>query len=184
MKAMVLYCSKTGNTEKIAKRTARELGCPILKVEPDIVYGGFLSSCARVIGDRMKKETPGFVTEIPDISAYDTILAGYPVWAGGVPDYMAEFLKALDLAGKRVIPFATSALTETMATIPSLSAACPGAKIDHPFYYGVKRKDNYRAWLASLEEKEEEESEVNEENAVNEESAVNEENEVKGETCD
>ena len=150
MNAIILYCSKTGNTEKIARKTAKVLGCPIVKVEPDILYGGFFSTCARVVGDRLKKEVPGFVTEVPDLTAYDTVLVGYPVWASSVPDYMQEFLKACDLEGKRVIPFATSMMTDISATIPGLAAVCPGAEITHPFYYGVNRKDNYQEWVKSL----------------------------------
>lgn len=41
MKAMVIYCTKTGNTEKIAKRIAKDFNCPQLKVEADVVYGEF-----------------------------------------------------------------------------------------------------------------------------------------------
>ena len=38
MKAMVIYCTKTGSTEKIAKRIAKDFNCPQLKVEADVVY--------------------------------------------------------------------------------------------------------------------------------------------------
>ena len=74
MKAIVLYYSQTGNTEIIAKKIAKDFSCELVKIEPDIVYGGFLSSCARVIGDRLKKDLPTYVTEIPDLSEIDNIL--------------------------------------------------------------------------------------------------------------
>lgn len=42
-----------------------------------------------------------------DISAYDTVFIGYPVWATDVPQAVLSFLKEYDLSGKTVIPFCT-----------------------------------------------------------------------------
>lgn len=79
MKAMVIYCSHTGITERIARRIAADFACPILKVEPDVVYGSFLSACKRVVSDRLKKQLPGAVTETPQLEGFDTIFIGYPI---------------------------------------------------------------------------------------------------------
>ncbi len=150
MKAIVLYYSQTGNTEMIARRIAKDFGCELLKIEPDVVYGGFLSSCARVIKDRMRKDLPTYVTEIPDLTPYDTVFVGFPIWAGDAPDFVQSFLKDCDLAGKTIIPFATSKMTGIEGAVETLTIICDGAVVEHPFFYGVRQKDSYRTWLAEV----------------------------------
>ena len=166
MKSIVLYYSQTGNTEIIAKRIAKDFGAELLKIEPDIVYGGFLSSCVRVIGDRMRKDLPTYVTEIPDLTEYDTVFVGFPIWAADAPDFVQAFLKDCDLAGKRVIPFATSRMTGIEGAVDTLTVLCEGASVEHPFFFGVRKRDNYRAWLAEVTMDSEEDSAADEEEAA------------------
>ena len=108
MNARVIYCSKTGSTEKIAKRIAKDFESPLLKVEADVLYGGFFSACARVVADRLQKNLPKSVTETPDVSGCDTLFLGFPIWWDDMPDYYKEFLGRLEADGKCLIPFATS----------------------------------------------------------------------------
>lgn len=42
-----------------------------------------------------------------DISAYDAVFVGYPVWATDVLQAVLSFLNEYDLTGKTVIPFCT-----------------------------------------------------------------------------
>ena len=147
MKAMVIYCSHTGITERIARRIAADFACPILKVEPDVVYGSFLSACKRVVSDRLKKQLPGAVTETPQLEGFDTIFIGYPIWAGDMPDFMQSFLRRCALSGKRIIPFATFRMTDIAASLDTLAALCPGAEILDPFNYGIMHRERYADWL-------------------------------------
>ncbi len=156
MKAIVLYYSKTGTTAKIAKRICRDLGCPMVKVEPDVVYGGFLSSVKRVILDRKNHMLPGYVTDIPDLTKYDTVFVGYPVWAGGIPDHMAAFLEDCDLDGKRVVPFATFQFTDITGSLAKLQEICGDADIVFPFSYGVRKREDYGDWLMAVKKLDEE----------------------------
>ena len=43
-----------------------------------------------------------------DLSRYDTILLGYPIWGGQAPKILYTFLENTDLSGKTIIPFCTS----------------------------------------------------------------------------
>lgn len=43
-----------------------------------------------------------------DVSNYDTIYLGYPIWCGDVLKIILTFLDNYDLSGKTVIPFCTS----------------------------------------------------------------------------
>ena len=43
-----------------------------------------------------------------DVSKYDYVFLGYPIWWDRAPRTVNSFIETADLAGKTVIPFATS----------------------------------------------------------------------------
>ena len=43
-----------------------------------------------------------------DISSYDTILIGFPIWWGVCPTIVNTFIESKDFTGKTLIPFCTS----------------------------------------------------------------------------
>ena len=66
MKALILYYSRSGNTEKLAKQIQQDLSCDLLKIVPEEAYGNYVASCLRVMKERKQNMTPAFVTEIMD----------------------------------------------------------------------------------------------------------------------
>ena len=54
MKAIILYCSRSGNTEALAHRVCQTIPCDTLKVEPKEPYGNYLQSILRVRKERKK----------------------------------------------------------------------------------------------------------------------------------
>ena len=66
MNSIVIYCSHTGTTEKIAKKIGKDTGSALVKVEPDILYGNFVQTVRRVIADHRKGIVPGYVTDVPE----------------------------------------------------------------------------------------------------------------------
>lgn len=50
---------------------------------------------------------PPLVESNLDMSRYDTVFIGYPVWATDVPQAVLSFLDEYDLSGKTVVPFCT-----------------------------------------------------------------------------
>ena len=152
MNARVIYCSKTGSTEKIAKRIAKDFDSPLLKVEADVLYGGFFSACVRVVADRLQKNLPKSVTETPDVSDCDTLFLGFPIWWDDMPDYYKEFLGRLEADGKCLIPFATSGRSDMSRAIESLRELFPNAEIRNPFHYGITQRDDYALWKREISE--------------------------------
>ena len=51
---------------------------------------------------------PAISGEIIDLSGYDTVYLGYPIWWGQEPRIMDAFVENCDFTGKTVIPFCTS----------------------------------------------------------------------------
>ena len=56
----------------------------------------------------------------------------------------------MDLKGKKVIPFATSKMTDMTASLDTLSAICEDAEVLQPFFYGVTKRDRYADWLEAV----------------------------------
>lgn len=52
MKAIILYYSRSGNTEKLAKQIQKDFHCDILKIIPEEAYGNYIESCFHVMSLR------------------------------------------------------------------------------------------------------------------------------------
>jgi flavorubredoxin len=122
----------------------------MLKIEPEEKYGNYVSALFRVIKETSKKIAPKFVTAIPDLSSYDVVLIGFPTWAQDMPVFVAEFLNKCDLKGKNVFPFATFGVGGIDWNKKTLERVCKDALIKAPFNYGLKEKDDYEEWIASI----------------------------------
>ncbi len=150
MKAIILYYSKSGTTEKLARRIREDISCDMLKIEPEEPYGSYVSSLLRVNQERKKQTPVHAVTEIPELSAYDTVFIGYPIWYMDVPAFVADFISRCNLEGKTVIPFATCGLANISATLDTLRRVCPKSEIVHPFNWGIAKKDRYEEWIRAV----------------------------------
>ena len=51
---------------------------------------------------------PAIAEPVPDISGYDTIFVGFPIWWYKAPTIINTFLESVDFSGKTIILFATS----------------------------------------------------------------------------
>ena len=150
MKIIVIYYSRSGNTEKIALQAQKDLNCDIVKIIPEEAYGNYISSCLRVTKEKKDIVAPAFVTPIPNLTNYDVVLLGYPIWAQDIPRFVAEFIKQCDLRDKIVIPFATYGMSGINWTMKHLEEICEGAEIRFPFDSGVFKKGNYDAWIEQV----------------------------------
>lgn len=105
-KVLIVYFSETGNTEKFANIIHEQIGGDLFKIEPVTPYptGEELFDYTKQEQDEDRRpEIKGTV----DISQYDTIFIGYPIWWYEVPQIIKTFLDTYDLSGKTIIPFNT-----------------------------------------------------------------------------
>lgn len=153
MKAIIIYYSRSGNTEKIAKRLQRDLdNIPILKIEPEEAYGNYIMSCIRATKEKHANVIPKFITPIPDLTDYDTIFLGYPIWMQDLPMFVQEFMKQCNTKGKRIIPFATYGMSGINWTKKTLYSLFNEKQIYLPFDSGMFKKGNYKKWLSEIKQ--------------------------------
>ena len=98
-----------------------------------------------------KKIRPEIAEENLDMSAYDEILLGFPIWWYVAPTIINTFLESYDLKGKTIIPFATSGGSDMGKTNEKLAPSCPGAKLLHgKVFNSYSSKADLSAWVETL----------------------------------
>ncbi len=132
---LVLYCSRTGNTEGAAQMIRTTLDCDILEVEPQVPYdndySSMLSRAQEELAGIRQGDYPAIRTSVEDFDGYDLIFIGYPIWYGSMATPMQSFLHeyAGKLAGKRIALFATSGSSGISASTGEARSLCPDATV-------------------------------------------------------
>ncbi len=99
-------------------------------------------------------ELPPYEGAAPDLSKYDTVFIGGPVWWGTYPQVMFTLFKDIDLAGKTVIPFTTHEGSGLANCVSDVKKAFPKATVTKGFsIYGHEvrsGKAKVEKWLKGL----------------------------------
>ena len=121
--SVVLYFSATGNTKSIAKRIAKESNSDIIEIIPKEKYKSedldYNSDCRANREQNNSNARPEIENTI-DITKYDTIYLGYPIWWGTNPKIILTLLDTYDLTGKTIIPFCTSGSSDISKSVSDL----------------------------------------------------------------
>ena len=140
-KSIVVYYSKTGeqygvgmikegNTVKVAKEIALQTGSDILELKTVKEYPEGYSETTKVAQNELcENARPALSTKIPDLSQYDTVYLGYPIWWGNAPMCVYTFLDSVDLNGKTVKPFCTNEGSGASGTQEKIQKAAKGADV-------------------------------------------------------
>ena len=151
-KLAVVYFSVTGNTKTVAEYIKEELDADIFEIVPkqqyvdaDLQYNDRNTRATKEQDD--KNSRPEIKNNI-DISKYDTILLGYPIWWGDCPRIIQTFIETDKLNGKNVIPFCTSGSSGISGSESTLKQYkdinwLPGKRL-------TTSKDEVISWVRSL----------------------------------
>jgi flavodoxin len=129
-KALVLYYSQTSNTKVVAEEIASKLDAEIEEIVATEPYDGdFHATIERC----MKEREEGIIPEIQpikaDLSQFDIIFLGYPVWFGTYAPPVNAFLSQTDLSGKKIVPFCTFGSGGLESSVKDLTEKQPNAEI-------------------------------------------------------
>ena len=131
-KSLVAYFSATGTTKKLAERIAAAAGADLFEIVPekrytpaDLDWRNKNSRSSVEMNDRNSR--PAVASKVEDMSAYDTLYVGFPVWWYTAPTIIRTFLEQYDLSGKRINIFATSGGSGIGDTAEDLMPSAPGA---------------------------------------------------------
>ena len=118
-----------GNTMILAEMIAKKTGSELFEVKPAKKYPADYDTCIDVAKKEQNQNARPEILEDKDISEYDTIFFGYPVWWGDIPMCMYTFVEAHDWNGKKVIPFCTHEGSGSGRTDRTLKTLMKGAEI-------------------------------------------------------
>ena len=107
-KVLVLYYSQSDNTKAVAQEISTALGADLEEIVPVEPYNGtYDETIQRCIREREEEILPKIQPVLADVSAYDVVFIGYPIWFGTCALPMLTCLGEIDLSGKKVVPFCT-----------------------------------------------------------------------------
>lgn len=153
---LVIYFSATGNTKAVAEVIAASTGGELYEIVPESPYTS--DDLDWTIPDsRVTKEhedtsfRPAIAGGAKDLSGYDTIFIGYPLWWGEAPNIVWNFVESNDLSGKTVIPFATSSSSGFGSSGETLKGFAPNANwLDGQRFSSGAPESSVQDWVDGL----------------------------------
>ena len=107
-KVLIVYYSKTGNTDYIAQKLQKKTGADIFRLETVKAYPAENPARTQVPKKELETGRLPALKKLPsNLSSYDLILVGTPVWWYTVSTPVMSFLKQANLNGKTVAVFCT-----------------------------------------------------------------------------
>lgn len=107
-KTLIVYYSYSGTTKRVAEHLQQLTDGTLYEITLEKPYSGDSNKVSdRVFEERFDGKMPVLSGELPDISEYDQILIGTPVWNDSMSNPIASYLEQTDFDGKTVAPFWT-----------------------------------------------------------------------------
>ena len=141
-KILVVYFSRTGeqyvvgvieegNTAIVAKLIAEKTGADTFEILPESDYYPYtykeLTDVAKQ--EQRDKARPKIKDALPDLTDYETIFIGAPVWWGDWPMILYTFFESADLSGKKLVPFSTHEGSGLSGFDKKLASAAPKGEV-------------------------------------------------------
>ena len=145
-KKLVAYFSASGVTAKLAKNLSQAIGADLFEIQPeqpyttaDLDWTNKNSRSTREMTDKTFR--PAITGKVENMEQYETIYLGFPIWWYVAPTIINTFLESYDLAGKTVVPFATSGGSGMGRTNTELEQSCKGARLKEGKRFNINVKE-------------------------------------------
>ncbi len=153
---LVAFFSATGTTKKVAGIIAGVLNGDLYEIKPEKAYTAadldwHDKSSRSSVEMADKSARPKLSGDLPDLSGYEVVFLGYPIWWGVAPRLLQTFIEACDMKGKTVVPFCTSGGSAFARSDEMLIKASPSARWEagKRLTPSVKQAD-IQAWAKEL----------------------------------
>jgi flavodoxin len=147
-KVLVAYFSASGVTAKVANKLSKATGADLFEIKPaqpytsaDLDWTNKKSRSSVEMAD--KSSRPAIANKVADMSQYDVVFVGFPIWWYREPSIIDTFMESYDFSGKQVVPFATSGGSGIGDSGSIMQKLAPKAKVDSGkrFSSGVSEAD-------------------------------------------
>ena len=146
---------EVGNTKIVADYISEIAGAEQFEIVTHKYDGMAYTPLTRLAQEEANKgELPPYEGSAPDLSGYDTVFIGGPVWWGTYPQVMFTLFKDINLDGKTVYPFTTHEGSGLASCVSDVKKAFPKANVKNGFsIYGHEvrtEKAKVEKWLKSI----------------------------------
>ena len=154
-KVLVAYFSATGVTARAAQNVAEATGGEVYAITPakpytdaDLDWNDKQSRSSVEMND--PKARPALGGERLDVSEYDIVFIGYPIWWNQAPRLINTFIESHNLKGKTVIPFATSGGSTIAGSAATLKRSYPALEWKEGRLLNRADEKTLRTWIERL----------------------------------
>ena len=145
---------KVGNTKIVADYISDFTGADQFEIKTTKYDGmAYKPLCDLAKEEQQRGELPPFEGDV-DISKYEIVFIGGPIWWGTYPQVMFTFFSKYDLGQKTIIPFTTHEGSGLGNCVEDVKKAYPEANVDDGFsIYGHEvrtGKKRVEKWLKKL----------------------------------
>ena len=148
--------SASRRTEKISEKIADVIDADLYEIVPavpytedDLNWNNPKSRTGIEMNDPASR--PKIAGELPDISHYETIFVGFPIWWYVAPHIVNTFLESYDLKDKTIVPFATSGGSPMGDTTAHLRPSAEGALVKEGRRFEMGETPMaINSWIAAL----------------------------------
>ena len=154
-KVLVACFSATGVTARAAQNVAEATGGEVYAITPakpytdaDLDWNDKQSRSSVEMND--PKARPALGGERLDVSEYDVVFIGYPIWWNQAPRLINTFLESHNLKGKTVIPFATSGGSTIAGSAATLKRSYPALEWKEGRLLNRADEKTLRTWIERL----------------------------------
>ena len=148
--------SPSRRTEKVAHKIADVIGADLYEIVPAVPYTkddlNWNDEKSRSsVEMRDPSSRPAIAGEMPNLTHYDTIFVGFPIWWYVAPHIINTFLENYDLTGKTIVPFATSGGSAMGQTAAHLRPSAEGAVVKEGRRFEMGETPMaINSWIAAL----------------------------------
>ncbi|MBQ7547102.1 MAG: NAD(P)H-dependent oxidoreductase [Clostridia bacterium] len=151
MKKLVAYFSASGVTKAVAQKLAQAANADLFEIVPKQIYTNadlnWRDKHSRSSVEMNDRACRPAMAAAPDVSGYDVIFVGFPVWWYREPSIIDTFMESADFTGKTVVPFCTSGGSGLGDAATNMHTLSPGAKVyDGKRFSASVSADELKKW--------------------------------------
>ena len=154
-KTLMIFFTRTNNTLHFANYINEILNIETYQIIPANPYTDKVENVIELARQERNNGTrPEIINPLIEISNYDTIFLGYPLWHSNLPNIVINQLEKLNFKGKTIYPFNTYGTTGVGNSTNDIKNYAPGAIVKEGFAisdYNIKIKNDsmikIKKWL-------------------------------------
>lgn len=144
-----------GNTEVLAEEIQNRIGGDLFSLEMKEPYPEDYDTCVEMAKKDLLSDRTCELTSYPDLSGYDVIYLGYPIYWDDLPIAISSYFKKQPVENKIIHPFITHESSGLGISVSHLRQLLPTCKITRPFPLPgslvLSCKDMIEHWISGNE---------------------------------